>query len=918
MKFYYSDVVHDVIGNHPVLDQFDLEKTSEYYGSSQDDFVTGSLLALDVEASRRSGKITYIESNRGKLFSKLDANIQPALDSTYNSAEVSKNSSYAARLIPWTEKVSNSYKITQCIDEKERFYDSCLPDISSCFAANDSFPWTTSDDPKYWLSPQGNIKTSNNGFLLFNAAPIVVDKKLSDNLWTWSFPYESRYKNIKRLMDSKEILKKITTSLSTNWYPKSFIETKTKQSTINSFYPLLPGKKNISTSDTSFRSDPFLPDDSIGSYRILIPSDIDLSQKNSVNNELLTGTLVNDDMIKFLFGFGDLNNITYTSYTLNEDEEDRNEIISSSYFTGFELQNWSIPSAFAVLTIPSSSFNGSPILQSGSAPTYFNAQFDQPTGDVIVKWVAPSASFGLSDGYNAQISYYFTTTAGATTTTTLLGVTEAQMGFAGSTGWKEYPWVLVAREGALTSSIGEFGESQIYNYVSQSSYYSYPSGNTSSARGRILTGSSAVYWLSSSSPSRHWVLGSFLSTSIGPTINDYPEAGNTSYVTFVYKTPDPKFEGEKIISSQKMDLTSSYPWKLSYQRAVSAHVSDYFRSSFSGMPGFPSSLGNVDIEIERLNGTDVPFEGTGNIETTPQVLTDFTSSLYPPGEYQVKFSYVKTGITGSTNGVDRAFIDNVNILTFDQNQLTATYDPNSRLGYSHYPEFRQYIRDTRTSPYFPGTGFRTNDKLYRRQRTNPRIVSDTSDFIKSNEYGNYEFGISPVIRGWKYGISNGLPEHSKAVYRSNRYGQFRDMLEQRPFTKYINVEKSILSDPSGNASLTSMSRSTTTGIQTGPVTVRFVKQTAKVDVNNLGKIVLENVDPSTTDSQNLSSESTSEIPYFDGETRNRQNDYNPDGTLKSRDNLVVVTAQTPEFTINSAAKILPSISNLVISSQKLT
>jgi hypothetical protein len=44
------------------------------------------------------------------------------------------------------------------------------------------------------------------------------------------------------------------------------------------------------------------------------------------------------------------------------------------------------------------------------------------------------------------------------------------------------------------------------------------------------------------------------------------------------------------------------------------------------------------------------------------------------------------------------------------------------------------------------------------------------------------------IRGWKYGVVSGFPLYSDCVFRSSRFGQFRDMLEQRKFTKFYNVE----------------------------------------------------------------------------------------------------------------------------------
>lgn len=47
------------------------------------------------------------------------------------------------------------------------------------------------------------------------------------------------------------------------------------------------------------------------------------------------------------------------------------------------------------------------------------------------------------------------------------------------------------------------------------------------------------------------------------------------------------------------------------------------------------------------------------------------------------------------------------------------------------------------------------------------------------------------IRGWRYGIANALPYFTKAVFRSNHYGQFRDMLEPRKFTKFYSEDSSL-------------------------------------------------------------------------------------------------------------------------------
>jgi len=50
------------------------------------------------------------------------------------------------------------------------------------------------------------------------------------------------------------------------------------------------------------------------------------------------------------------------------------------------------------------------------------------------------------------------------------------------------------------------------------------------------------------------------------------------------------------------------------------------------------------------------------------------------------------------------------------------------------------------------------------------------------------FGIG--ISGWKYGIYSGIPTSPKVIFRIGKYGQFRDILEQRIYTKTISTDNS--------------------------------------------------------------------------------------------------------------------------------
>ena len=88
---------------------------------------------------------------------------------------------------------------------------------------------------------------------------------------------------------------------------------------------------------------------------------------------------------------------------------------------------------------------------------------------------------------------------------------------------------------------------------------------------------------------------------------------------------------------------------------------------------------------------------------------------------------------------------------------------------------------------------------------------------------------------YRFGISNFKSVYSRATYRCDRYGQLRDMMEQRRDTKYVIFgEKS-------------------TDVSDSPIQVKFV-------YSQDGSTVM---DPFETDSANFSNEYTASIPYID-------------------------------------------------------
>jgi hypothetical protein len=106
-------------------------------------------------------------------------------------------------------------------------------------------------------------------------------------------------------------------------------------------------------------------------------------------------------------------------------------------------------------------------------------------------------------------------------------------------------------------------------------------------------------------------------------------------------------------------------------------------------------------------------------------------------------------------------------------------------------------------------------------------------------------GSATAARGHRYGILSTRPLVSSAVFRHDKYGQFRDMLEQRLDSRFWSSQ-----DVRGNTKEASVSDAI--------VTAYFVDQADGITL----------VSPSATDSSNLSLYATSSIPYIDGVSRN--------------------------------------------------
>lgn len=156
----------------------------------------------------------------------------------------------------------------------------------------------------------------------------------------------------------------------------------------------------------------------------------------------------------------------------------------------------------------------------------------------------------------------------------------------------------------------------------------------------------------------------------------------------------------------------------------------------------------------------------------------------------------------------------------------------------------------------------------------------TSEISKSSHRPVYRFsdysdpsiniGVGPIIRGWKYGLQSATPFYTSAVFRRDRFGQFRDMLEQRQVvvskTDYTYSPTNFFGDEPNpiDGPRNSIFQDKADVVDDFVVKVSFVQQALLND-----RLVYTQQTPVDTWSSNLNNFVTSSLPYFDGKQTNR-------------------------------------------------
>lgn len=976
-KEIFTDSTKDVIGNDPVLDQFDISYAASLYGSTGDDYVTGSLLSIDTNNPER-----LVAGDRGSIFSKF-----------YKSGKEGENYIPQAPWISWyqiewKERFARTSRFLQCFDSSERYYDSCLPNLKNALSIDGTEVWgidTKSGNFHSVLSPISNFVTASAGYVVFNA--IKKDRTsegfetdpLVNNMWTWSYPFENKYDPNKRYLKFTDTLGIDNTYLYCNWgmssngYEWSLdfnnIRRYKPESvySLSTIYPVLPGRFRENASSlldaghrnamrVSFDADasykvkiPNLFDvglDSLTGVSFLLPSDANLLNAINYDDSHLNPTKVSeygipietplyqslnlDDSVKFYFGFGDLNNMTYASASIEEnalvnyDEgfEKSKQVLfyfwgseGSGLFGGSEnsysetncdralntLIEDEPPDAAVELSMELSGLESGTWLQfapPGSSEeippcSFWQTKSFDPIGG---SYTIPG---NVDDGWTIVLNMK-ATTSGITVKAVAYIIDSSNIPYW--TGGYESSSTIQSSWGTLTITVPGVDlagtvvvpgsrivvDLQILNPNEECTVYFSPridyldgeeddtpevvySTLLSSIPSDDLTlvlvnnletfdsGNLRVDWSKSRQSGYNWfvkskdgdqsLLGepcSFVGISTSPPEGIFwsNPAGTDNYVLY-----NVVGAAESVtIAPASVDITSSLPWSLKYERGslgTDMHV------YFSGIPGLTATNDTTVVyDIETAAASEEDYSLLSQFNSVSMAGGNPSNPwIFGPGEYKLCFSVSETASIAVA-------INNLQITTYN-----VSYDPfGPKVGGNNYPEFRAYFVNDVENLDTHYDSFTSAERLATKQFYQSHIVS-----------------ISPIIRGWKYGLVSGLPTNTKAVFRRDKYGQFRDMLEQRQYTKLVSVDDSpvddeaIVKDGFNSIADSRLSRTITmTQVNDSPVQVGFYRQRYKKDDRGIGYIYKEKVSPELTYSQNLSVEVTSSLPYFDGEAKLRQ------------------------------------------------
>lgn len=273
-----SDAIHEiVVGNEPVLDQFEVPYRNEYIGTTYDNYVTGSLLIL---SQTLSGKKIFVTGSRANLFSKVNA----------RNAGYPNTDSKAFNFQPWFER-AGMVRASVHIDESERAWDSMMPSIQDIMIADGKNIWIPANDSTTKLTlfdgSGAYVTQTSVGWIFLNYAEPGISA-LSNVNWQMSYPFEPRYSGLARQVTQQRnfTVKRMFSFVGPTVTAISRVK-------VNGLMIITPEPAAANNSPIRRLDDTLAPN-------LFIASDVVLGRTGSMNN---------DDLSRYLFGFGDNNTI---------------------------------------------------------------------------------------------------------------------------------------------------------------------------------------------------------------------------------------------------------------------------------------------------------------------------------------------------------------------------------------------------------------------------------------------------------------------------------------------------------------------------------------------------------------------------------------------------------------------------------
>lgn len=167
----------------------------------------------------------------------------------------------------------------------------------------------------------------------------------------------------------------------------------------------------------------------------------------------------------------------------------------------------------------------------------------------------------------------------------------------------------------------------------------------------------------------------------------------------------------------------------------------------------------------------VVYSGSG-IQNTTIDFNIATGNTFPPGKVIYEYSVICLTTSGTI---------------YNTQSVALNYFTD----FAGYFDGTDFVK-TNTSINLSGSCFFTpvlpNKLVY---GINPKPISSNLSSSTSPVSQNFlpVYCTGSYIEGWKYGLYNGIPTNFSCVFRQNHYGQPRDMLEGRPYTKTYNNPK---------------------------------------------------------------------------------------------------------------------------------